>query len=77
MAEPLRCLCGYTSPDPYVDLTDLRGGRLDIEEHDCPYVPCDQAECRAKEHPQGEEELRAAVEHWRTHRYLHGCSHGR
>jgi hypothetical protein len=39
-------------------------------------VECDE-DCGAFEEPDPNslEELRAALEHWREHGYLHGCSH--
>jgi hypothetical protein len=51
------------------------------EEYDCPrgdiYVPCDQ-HCKALYNPgDSVEELRKAVEHWREHGNMCGCSHGR
>lgn len=39
------------------------------------YVDCDQ-NCMALVEPVSAEELRAALEHWRDHSYLCGCSHG-
>ena len=39
------------------------------------HVDCDRA-CLALTDPQTVEELRAALEHWRDHSYLSGCSHG-
>lgn len=45
--------------------------------HVCPLVACDDPTCLAKEHPVTGEELRAALEHWRDHSCLCGCSHGR
>lgn len=41
-----------------------------------PVIPCDQ-ECGAPLDPATAEEWRAAAEHWRSHPYLSGCSHGR
>jgi hypothetical protein len=38
------------------------------------HVHCDQW-CGALEEPQTLEEYRAALEHWRRHGYLSGCSH--
>lgn len=49
-------------------------GYVDWEE--TVYVGCDLP-CFALRDPSSEEELRAALEHWRSHGYLHGCSHGR
>lgn len=43
----------------------------------CVYVPCDSVACRAKQQPQTLEEYGAALDHWRSHQYLGGCSHGR
>lgn len=43
----------------------------------CPiHVGCDRG-CRALLEPESKKQLRAAVEHWRRHERLHGCSHGR
>jgi hypothetical protein len=39
------------------------------------HVDCDQR-CKALTNPQTVEELRAALNHWRSHDYLSGCSHG-
>lgn len=39
------------------------------------HVSCDQ-DCRALENPVTLDEVRAALEHWREHPWLHGCSHG-
>jgi hypothetical protein len=39
------------------------------------HVNCDEG-CKALTDPQTEAELRAALEHWRSHSYLNGCSHG-
>jgi hypothetical protein len=42
----------------------------------CPiHVACDEG-CRALEDPKTVKEMRAALEHWRRHHYLGGCSHG-
>lgn len=38
-------------------------------------VRCDE-ECGAFEDPETIEEYKAALEHWRYHRRLAGCSHG-
>jgi hypothetical protein len=42
-------------------------------------VWCDDPNCRAKEDPLWDDidELRDALEHWRDHDVLSGCSHGR
>lgn len=37
-------------------------------------VRCDSF-CRAKKEPVTLDEYRAALEHWRSHSYLSGCSH--
>jgi hypothetical protein len=73
-SQTLRCICGAPAPD-YADPDDARGGRFD---HDgpCPYVSCDDDDCRALDDPQTLEEWRAAAEHWREHSLYHGCSHG-
>ena len=39
------------------------------------HVDCDER-CKALTNPQTVEELRAALEHWRVHQHLCGCSHG-
>ena len=39
-------------------------------------VHCD-AGCAAFVEPYTEQELRAALEHWKNHSRSHGCSHGR
>lgn len=38
---------------------------------------CDDPRCRALQEPETIEEVRAAMEHWRDHSHLSGCSHGR
>lgn len=40
------------------------------------YVPCDES-CKALNHPQTLEEYKAALDHWKNHKYLAGCSHSR
>lgn len=40
-------------------------------------TPCDSVTCVAKLDPRTLDEALAAVEHWRHHHYLYGCSHGR
>ena len=71
----IRCLCGATTAD---DAAELRAGRGDHRDGSpCEYVPCDQAECRAKDNPKDGHEWRESALHWRRHRYLGGCSHGR
>ena len=40
------------------------------------YVACDEP-CFALREPVTEEELRAALVHWRDHSFTHRCSHGR
>ena len=37
---------------------------------------CDDPDCFARLEPQTLAEYRVAVEHWRSHSYLGGCSHG-
>ena len=44
---------------------------------DCPFESCDSAACRALKQPHTLADYVAAYEHWKTHSYLHGCSHGR
>jgi hypothetical protein len=39
-------------------------------------VDCDEG-CGAFKEPQTLDEYKAALDHWRTHDYLCGCSHGR
>ena len=39
------------------------------------HVSCDQ-NCRALNDPHHPDDVAAAYEHWRRHRWLHGCSHG-
>lgn len=39
------------------------------------HVHCD-TNCKALANPVTVDELRAAVEHWRSHEYTGGCSHG-
>lgn len=57
----------------YCDLT--RDERLDDDRYECHvHVGCDQA-CKALLDPQTRGEVQAALDHWRSHRYLHGCSH--
>lgn len=42
----------------------------------CPiHVQCD-GQCKALLEPVTPEQIEAAYKHWRTHRWLHGCSHG-
>jgi len=52
--------------DPWADRHDEDGRLL---------VHCDRG-CVAYEEPFTCEEYLAALEHWRDHEYLHGCSHG-
>ena len=51
-----------------------RGEHVDWDE--TPYVACDEP-CFALRDPQTEEQLRAALQHWRRHSFMYGCSHGR
>lgn len=37
---------------------------------------CDDFNCRALRIPQTLEEYKIALNHWREHSYLSGCSHG-
>lgn len=39
-------------------------------------VDCDYDECQAKAQPQSLLEHKTALEHWESHSYLGGCSHG-
>lgn len=39
-------------------------------------VRCDDTNCRAFDQPQTCDEMEDALEHWRCHSWLHGCSHG-
>ncbi len=39
------------------------------------HVTCDER-CKALNEPQSIDELHAALEHWRKHSNLSGCSHG-
>jgi hypothetical protein len=42
----------------------------------CPlHVACDEG-CKARRYPLPGPEVLAAYLHWRSHRYMHGCSHG-
>lgn len=54
---------------------------------DCPYVECDDKNCRALKDPRAFlvmpddyetyiERLCYALEHWKSHSNSHGCSHG-
>jgi len=55
-------------------ITDEWGDRfLDGRE----LVGCDEEQCLAYKEPKTFEEYKAAYEHWRSHNYLCGCSHGR
>lgn len=55
----------------------LRGGECRCNRPDGKvHVSCD-ANCGAFEDPTTEDELRAALEHWRRHAFLAGCSHAR
>lgn len=38
-------------------------------------VDCDEG-CGAFQEPETLDEYKAALEHWMSHHYLHGCSHG-
>lgn len=40
------------------------------------FVCCDDPQCVAKVSPTTLDEFKAAMEHWRNHWYLYGCSHG-
>jgi hypothetical protein len=42
----------------------------------CPYEPCDDPKCQALKEPRTLQEYKTALKHWRTHRFLNGCSHG-
>lgn len=43
---------------------------------DCPYLECDDPDCRALRHPMTVEDYRIALVHWRDHTLGGGCSHG-
>ncbi len=43
----------------------------------CPFLPCDDPNYRALKSPKTLEHWRESAGHWRFHRYLSGCSHGR
>lgn len=49
--------------------------------HDCReeagLVACDSKECEAKLFPTTLKDAAVAIEHWKHHRYLGGCAHGR
>jgi hypothetical protein len=64
-----RCVHGHEKDE--FDDRDCQGCR-----HDAGLVSCDNNNCKAKSDPQTTQELRDAVEHWRRHGYLSGCSHG-
>lgn len=53
---------------------DWRDVPVDVPRCDV-HVDCDRG-CKALNKPETIEELRAALEHWRDHCYLSGCSHG-
>ena len=47
-----------------------------VHQPECPiHVDCDQ-KCRALIDPATLKECKDALDHWRSHGYLHGCSHG-
>jgi hypothetical protein len=70
--------CGHELPAYIADADDDERTRARCcTTHElCTYVPCDLLSCRALNSPQTLEQWREAAEHWRTHHYLHGCSHG-
>tara|TARA_Y100000310_G_C19951493_1_gene477058 strand:- start:35 stop:247 length:213 start_codon:yes stop_codon:yes gene_type:complete len=61
--EPICNYCGSTEHTTY----------------ECPdtetFVACDDA-CRALDNPTTIDELEKALEHWRSHSWCAGCSHG-
>ncbi len=72
--------CSQALPKFLTDDTDQTPedlARLCQYQNTCPYVPCDQINCRAKVKPVTLEEWQAAADHWRRHYYMAGCSHGR
>ena len=56
--------------------TDSKNGWVNYWSHECLYVNCDSDDCKALVNPETEDQLREALEHWKTHSYLRGCSHG-
>lgn len=57
-------------PDCNCEQMQAEGEYPDCEIH----VHCDEW-CMALDDPQTDPEIRAALTHWRRHRYLSGCSH--
>jgi hypothetical protein len=47
-----------------------------VDWDETPYVACD-ALCWTKRNPETLQEYKQALEHWRYHSRLGGCSHGR
>jgi hypothetical protein len=71
--------CGKQLPDWITDGVDFNADTLAQQcasHNDCAYVECDRPDCRALRAPSALDEWKAAAEHWRTHRWLAGCSHG-
>lgn len=57
--------------DDFEDWQDPREVR-----HEQGFVYCDDLTCQAIQEPKTLEEYKAAYEHFKSHYYLHGCSHG-
>lgn len=76
--EPEMQRRGYVPPSQTeADQTSCACDNPDVAGLGCPvHVSCDEL-CGAFQEPRSMEELQAAVEHWRRHSWLHGCSHGR
>ena len=74
---PLTCpKCEQELPS-WVDDEDAKDrARICILEASCLFVPCDDLSCRALKSPATKLDWEIATEHWRSHRYMHGCSHG-
>ena len=75
MAELTCPKCGQALPEYAGDTPQERANHCASIEGGCWYVPCDDLACRALQVPGDVAELREAVEHWRRHQYLSGCSH--
>ena len=48
----------------------------DYYDHECLFVHCDDANCRARREPRTESEAFEALDHWKNHSLMCGCSHG-
>lgn len=55
------------------EAAEAAGGYFDWDE--TPFVECDEP-CFSLREPKTLEEYRDALEHWKNHRHLSGCSHG-